>query len=80
MPDRVYYGYYRAVRDMADLFCMLEVGGPGGNLGKVGVMGFESGIMDPFLSQAPWGVGFPQVASTGDTCLLGLGDQTTWVA
>jgi hypothetical protein len=47
--------------------------GLGANLGKVGVMGVESGITDPFLGWAPWGVGFPQVASTGDTCLLGLG-------
>lgn len=47
--------------------------GLGANLGKVGVMGVESGIMDPFLGRAPWGVGFPQAASTGDTCLLGLG-------
>jgi hypothetical protein len=47
------------------------------NLGKVGILGFESGIMDPFLDRAPWGVGFPQAASTGDTCLLGFGDPTT---
>jgi hypothetical protein len=51
--------------------------GPRANLGKVGILGFESGIMDPFLDRAPWGVGFPQAASTGDTCLLGFGDATT---
>jgi hypothetical protein len=48
------------------------------NLGKVGFMRVESGITDPFLSRAPWGVGFPQAASTGDTCLLEFGDPTTW--
>jgi hypothetical protein len=30
--------------------------------------------MDPFLGRAPWGVGFPQVASTGDTRLLEFGE------
>jgi hypothetical protein len=52
--------------------------GLGANLGKVGILGVESGITDPFLSQAPWGVGFPQAASTDDTCLLGFGNLTTW--
>jgi hypothetical protein len=46
----------------------------GANLGKVGILGVESGITDPFLDQAPWGVGFPQVASTGDTRLLEFGE------
>ena len=50
-----------------------ELVGMGAKLGKVGFWGFESGITDPFLGWAPWGVEFPQVASTGDTCLLGLG-------
>jgi hypothetical protein len=48
--------------------------GLGANLGKVGILGVESGIMDPLLGQAPWGVWSPQAASTGDTCLLGLGN------
>jgi hypothetical protein len=53
--------------------------GPGANLGKVGILGVESGITDPFLGRAPWGVLFPQAASTGDTCLLGLGKGRLWV-
>ena len=49
----------------------------GEKLGKVGFMGAESGITDPYLSWAPWGVGFPQAASTGDTCMLEFGNPTT---
>jgi hypothetical protein len=30
-----------------------EIGQTGANLGKVGFMGVESGITDPFLGQAP---------------------------
>lgn len=58
---------------------MGETCGLGGKLGEgfCGVMGVESGIMDPFLNCAPWGVGFPQAASTGDTWLLEFGDLTT---
>jgi hypothetical protein len=75
MSDRVYYGCCGTVRDMGTGWACWKWEksvGLGANLGKV-----ESGIMDPFLSQAPWGVGFPQVASTGDTCLLGFGDLMT---
>jgi hypothetical protein len=60
---------------------MLEVGESCGTEGKLGegwVHGDrESGITDPFLSRAPWGVGFPQAASTGDTCSLEFGDLMT---
>jgi hypothetical protein len=48
--------------------------GPGAKSGKVVILGVESGIMDPFLGWAPWGVWFHQAASTGDTCLHGLGN------
>jgi hypothetical protein len=53
--------------------------GLGANWGKVGILGVESGITDPFLGWAPWGVLFPQAASTGDTCPLGLGNRRLWV-
>jgi hypothetical protein len=43
----------------------------------LGSWGTESGIADPFLSWAPWGVGFPQAASTGDTWMLEFGNLTT---
>jgi len=60
-----------------DMLGLGEIGQLGANLGKVGFKGVESGITDPFLSRVLQGVGAPQVASTGDTCLLEFGDQTT---